>query len=159
MMLSASIARVKADKLPMTPHDQTICPECGAAQPGGLSCWERLGTILAWEYSDPDLQAEHFLTVASYSLQHPARFAAAAITGLRAALCDHLDHGLPVARILARTRAAYDGPQRVTKPAAERQPMLREWPMTVADVYANANPQGAAERVRAWAVSIRVAVG
>ncbi|HEU5099413.1 MAG TPA: DUF5946 family protein [Roseiflexaceae bacterium] len=45
------------------------CPECGAPRVNGLTCWEMLGTVIAWEYDDADLRAEHFLTVASYNLQ------------------------------------------------------------------------------------------
>ena len=61
------------------------CPECGAPRVGGLACWEQLGVLLAWEHDDPALQREHFLTVASYNLQHPARFTDDAIAGLREA--------------------------------------------------------------------------
>jgi hypothetical protein len=39
------------------------CPECGAPRVNGMTCWEMLGMLLAWEYDDPELQAEHFLTV------------------------------------------------------------------------------------------------
>ncbi len=54
------------------------CPECDAPIVNGMTCWEMLGAILAWEYHDPELMAEHFLTVASYNLQHPAQFTGAA---------------------------------------------------------------------------------
>ena len=50
-----------------------ICLECGTRRVDGLTCWEQLGAILAWEWQDPELQAVHFLTVASYTLQHPAQ--------------------------------------------------------------------------------------
>jgi hypothetical protein len=50
------------------------CAECGAPRVSGMTCWEMLGAIIAWEYHDPALLAEHFLTVASYNLQHPAQF-------------------------------------------------------------------------------------
>jgi len=43
----------------------------------------------------------------------------------------------------------------VLKPEHERQPMLRQWAMTIAEVYLPDQPQGAAERVRAWAAVIR----
>jgi hypothetical protein len=29
------------------------CPECGAAQVDGMTCWEQLGGLLAWEWQDP----------------------------------------------------------------------------------------------------------
>ena len=50
------------------------CPECGGPRVNGLTCWEQLGMIGVWEFQDPELMAEHFLTVASYNLQHPAQF-------------------------------------------------------------------------------------
>ncbi len=34
---------------------------------------EQLGAILTWEWQGPTLMAQHFLTVASYNMQHPAR--------------------------------------------------------------------------------------
>jgi hypothetical protein len=43
----------------------------------------------------------------------------------------------------------------VLKPEAERRPVLRQWSLTIADVYLPDQPQGAAERVKAWAASIR----
>ncbi|HEY0736847.1 MAG TPA: DUF5946 family protein [Herpetosiphonaceae bacterium] len=49
-------------------------PECGGSTVDGLTCWEQLGALIAWEYDDPELAAEHFLTVAAYNLQHPAQF-------------------------------------------------------------------------------------
>jgi len=33
--------------------------------------------------------------------------------------------------------------------------VLRDWGMTIADVYLPDQPQGAVERVRAWAATIR----
>src|SRR5450631_519239 len=103
------------------------CAECGAAPLGGMSCWEQLGVMLAWEYADPELQAEHFLTVACYNLQHPAQFTDAAIAGLRDAFIELLDHGLPVATIRRRAAAGAAGKQRVQLPATERHPVLRHW--------------------------------
>ncbi len=131
------------------------CAECGAPRVNGLSYWEMLGMLLAWEYDDPELQAEHFLTVASYNLQHPARFTEATLAGLRAAFIEHLDHGLGIAEIRRGVGKAAAGATRVLTPEAERQPLLRQWAMTIADVYLPDQPQGAAERVRAWAAVIR----
>jgi hypothetical protein len=130
------------------------CPECGAPRVAGLGCWQQLGVLLAWEQDDPALQREHFLTVASYNLQHPARFTDDAISGLRQALADHLDRGVPVAEIRRRASAATDGRTRVHREEPPLRPVLREWPMTIADVYLPDAPKGAAERVRAWARTI-----
>ena len=84
------------------------CPECGAPRSGGLGCWERLGAIIAWEADDPALQREHFLTVASYNLQHPAQYTDAAIAGLREVYVEHLDRGIPIAEIRRRVSAEID---------------------------------------------------
>lgn len=137
------------------PVQSTYCPECGAPNTDGLSCWEMLGALLAWEYGDPELRAEHFLTVACYNLQHPAQFTDAALDGLRAAFIEHLDRGMAVAEIRRRVGKVAGGTARVLKPESERRPVLREWPITIADVYLPDRPQGAAERVRAWAAAIR----
>jgi hypothetical protein len=65
-----------------------------------------LGGIIAWEYQDSELLGEHFLTVASYNLQHPAQFTDAALAGLRAVFIERLDHGLAIAEIRRRDGAA-----------------------------------------------------
>lgn len=131
------------------------CPECGAPAIDGMSCWEQLGALIAWEYNDPDLLAEHFLTVACYNLQHPAQFANSALAGLRTALIDRLDNHVSVAELRHRAGRAYAGAARVLKPAAERRPELRRWSMTIADVYLPDRPAGAAGRVRLWAAAVR----
>ncbi len=71
--------------------DIETCPECGARSVNGMNCWEQLGLLLAWEYDDPELQAEHFLTVAAYNLQHPAQFTDEA-----------LDYAQPLSTVLIR---------------------------------------------------------
>jgi len=135
------------------------CPECGAPPVAGLGCWEQLGALLGWEYDDPELQAEHFLTVASYNLQHPAQFTDEALLGMRAAFCDHLDRGVAVQELRRRAARQFEGKPRVLKKPAERRPVLRRWSMTIADVYTPDQPAGAAERVRAWAAAIRRELG
>ena len=120
----------------------------------GFSCWEQLGALLAWEWQDPALLAVHFLTVASYNLQHPAQFTDEALAGLRAAFREHLAQGVAVAELRRRVSSVTAGKTRVLKPEADRRPVLRPWPMTIADVYLPDQPQGAADRVRAWAAVI-----
>ena len=111
--------------------------------------------IIAQEYQDPDLLREHFLTVASYNLQHPAQFTEEAIAGLKISFIDHLDRGVPAEVLRRRAALAYEGKKRVLKDESERHPVLRRWRMTIADVYLPDRPQGAAERVRKWAATVR----
>lgn len=136
-------------------QERTTCPECGAPRVEGMTCREQLGAIGAWEFQDPDLMAEHFLTVASYNLQHPAQFTEEALAGLRAAFVKRLDQEIPVQALRRRMAQTYEGQKRVLKPEAERRPVLRRWKMTIADVYLPGQPQGAAERVRRWAAATR----
>ncbi len=136
------------------PAASGVCPECGAPTVDGLSCREQLDAIAAWEWQDPALLAQHFLTVASYNLQHPAQFTDAAIAGLRELFIAHLDQGMAVVEVRRRVGQQAAGSVTVLKPAAERRPVLRHWPMTIADVYRSGQPEGAADRVRAWAASI-----
>jgi hypothetical protein len=138
------------------PNDPAAtCPECGAPQVAGFTCWEQLGAVLAWEWQDPELQAVHFLTVAAYNLQHPAQFTDEALQALRAQFIAHLDRGVSVAEIRREVGRAAAGATRVLKPLAARHPVLRLWPLTVASVYLPDHPEGAAARVKAWAASIR----
>lgn len=135
--------------------DASTCPECGAPRVEGMGCWEQLGMVIAWEGDDPELLAEHFLTVATWNLQHPAQFTDAAIEGLRTAFVDRLDRGVPVAEIHARIGRASAGSTRVLRPEAERRTVPRAWSRTIADVCIPDRPQGAAGRVREWAAAVR----
>ncbi|MEZ4614794.1 MAG: DUF5946 family protein [Caldilineaceae bacterium] len=91
----------------------------------------------------PDLMAQHFLTVASYNLQHPAQFTAEALAGLRQQFIDYLDHGVPPHEIRRRVASMAEGKVKVHRPEAARRLVLRRWPMTIAAVYLP-NPSGAA---------------
>lgn len=131
------------------------CPECGGALVDGMTCWEQFGAILAWEWHDSALAAEHFLTVASYNLQHLAQFTQEALDGLRASLNEYLDEGVSVDTIRKRMGNKYEGKTRVLKPESEKRPVLRTWGLTVDHVYLPDQPQGAAGRVREWAQAIQ----
>jgi Family of unknown function (DUF5946) len=135
--------------------DPSTCPECGAPRVAGLTCWEQLGMVLAWEADDPELLAEHFLTVATYNLQHPAQFTDDALASLREVFADRLDRGISIQEIRRRVGRASAGSTRVLRPASERRPVARAWSRTIADVYLPDQPQGAAARVRAWAAAVR----
>lgn len=131
------------------------CPECGTLPADSLGCYEMLGVLIAWEAQDADLFGVHFLTVATYNLQHPAQFTDAALAGLRAVFAEYLDQGIGIAEVRRRVGRVAGGAARVRKPEVERVPVLRRWGMTIADVYAGGEPAGAAGRVRAWAAAAR----
>jgi hypothetical protein len=131
------------------------CRECGAPRVNVMTCWEILGALLAWEYDDPELQAEHFLKVASYNLQHPAQLTEAVLAGLQTVFIERLDHGLGITEIRRRLGKATAGATRVLRPESERQPVPRQWTMTIADLYLPDQSEGAVGRVRAWLATIR----
>ena len=83
------------------------------------------------------------------------RFTDAAIAGLRELFIAHLDQGMEVVEVRRRVARSTAGSVSVLKPEAERRPVLRHWSMTIADVYIPDQPEGAAERVKAWAATIR----
>jgi hypothetical protein len=131
-------------------QDVSSCPECGADQ-ATMTCVDRLGLLLAWEVDDEALRAVHFLTVASYNLQHPAAFTNDAIAGLRDALRGYLDGHLSIADIRRRAGSA----RRILRPGGPGAPSLRTWSMTIEAVATPDAAAGAADRVRAWAETIR----
>jgi hypothetical protein len=116
-----------------------------------MTCRERLELLLAWEADDEALRRQHFLTVASYNLQHPAAFTDEARAGLEDALVGYLDGLLTIADI--RRRAS--GAARVRRPADQVRLRRREWPMTIDAVATPGEPAHAATRVLSWAESIR----
>ncbi|HEX5499021.1 MAG TPA: DUF5946 family protein, partial [Thermomicrobiales bacterium] len=109
-------------------------PECGAAPVDGAGCREMLGLVCAWEVDDPELAAAHFLTVASYNLQHPAAITDEATSGLRAMLIDAIDCGVPAAELRRRAGRMFAGARRVRRVPVDRDPVLRCWEMTIADI-------------------------
>lgn len=133
----------------------TFCPECGAPKVEGLSCWEQLGAILALEWHDPALSVVHFLTVASYNLQHPAQFTDEALAGLCAVFIDYLDHDVPASVLRERMARSLGGKKKVLKDKTEQKVLPRSWRFTIADVYIPDHSEDAAERVQQWANYIR----
>lgn len=133
------------------------CPECGAPPASGMTCFEQLAAVLGWESVDPELAALHFYTVAAYNLQHPAPFTDEALEGLRITFREAIDEGLsgPEVRRRVDRRLALAGKKKVLKAEADRRPVRRTWQKSLADVYLPDRPQGAAERVRAWATAVR----
>jgi hypothetical protein len=72
----------------------TRCPGCGLTMPArsgaprprmgaSSACWALFGAVLAREFADPAYYRDvHFLTVATYAVQHPAKPSGAAAEAL-----------------------------------------------------------------------------
>ena len=141
---------------PGTPEAGQHCAECGASQ-RPLTCRARLELLLAWEADDPTLRELHFLTVASYNLQHPAVFTDQARLGLERAFAGYLEGRLSIARI-RRQAAAVNGATRVHRPQSDVHPVQRSWAITIDCVAVPGHAVEAPDRVRAWAESIHHAL-
>ena len=139
------------------------CPGCGALlniQDGPVhrymisspACWASFGTVLAGEYSNPDLLLTHRLSVDTYAVQHPGDGSPAAAQSV----------GLHLARLLIQLEAP-------SSPRETNKVMLgfgrykaflptlsapKAFSMTVADVVPYAATPKHAERVRAWALAV-----
>jgi hypothetical protein len=137
--------------------DSPRCVECGAPQ-SPITCRERLDLLLAWEANDPVLRGLHFLTVASFNLQHPAAFTDEARSGLERAFRGYVDGQLTIADI-RRKAAAVNGAVRVRRAPQDIRPRHRSWPTTIDSVAVPEEPDQAAARVRGWAQAIRVTLG
>jgi hypothetical protein len=131
------------------------CAECGGPLVDGKDCREQLASILGWESSDPELFTLHFYTVASFNLQHPAQFTDGALQELRSAFVEALDATTPIETLSRKMGAKFQGSKRVLRSAGNRHPVLKDWQVTGADVFASGLPDGAAYRVRRWASSVR----
>lgn len=135
-------------------EDRVRCQECSAAWRDGVDCDAMLGAVTSWEWQDDELAALHFLTVATFNLQHSSRFSDAALASLRQVYIEHIDNGLTVSAIRRIHRDLFAGSARVRSLGAERAVISRNWPKTIADVH-DSGPGGAAQRVLAWARSVR----
>jgi Family of unknown function (DUF5946) len=137
------------------------CAQCGAADSGGQTCRSRLDTLLSIELEfPPAFGAVHHLTVACYSLQHPAGYVGAALAMWRQMLAQSLDGLATTKGLLREARRRFEGPARVREKNAVPPPWWpTTWPLTTADALPRvgepATAQGHIDRVRRWAASIR----
>lgn len=133
------------------------CVECGAAEQDGLSCSEQFGYLLAWEHSVPNLYALHFWTVSNYMLQHPSHFTKEGYDLTKSLFCDAYDYNWETSYILQKNREVTTNKTfKIVNPIPflERARVLREWTMTVSDVYTEGE-NNAIENVKKWRDSIR----
>jgi hypothetical protein len=135
------------------------CVECGAKEQDGLSCSEQFGYLLVWEHNDPKLYDLHFWTVSNYMLQHPSHYTKEAYEHLKRLFCDAYDYNWDNSYILKRNReaaATTNKNVKIVNPTLflQRVRVLREWTITVNDVYA-AGEKDVIENVKKWREHIR----
>jgi hypothetical protein len=137
------------------------CSGCGAAQPEGASCRECFDALLAFEAERPAaFGAVHHLTVAAYSLQHPAGYRAEVLESWHALLADALDGRASVAELRQRMGRRFAGATRVRE-AGARPPAWwpPAWPLTVRAAFDPRVPLPSVEEYVAsaqkWAAAVR----
>jgi Family of unknown function (DUF5946) len=148
------------------PARRAPCPGCGLIlpdHPGGFhprmgassACWARFGKALAREFTDPAYYRDvHFLTVATYTVQHPPPPSGAAAETLALqliALQLATDGRVPLAqmrRIIARLAAS--PPRRVRW----LEPPRPNGTVTIEMVLRAASAEQHRTAVRGWATNV-----
>lgn len=142
------------------PAEISVCPGCGsrlAAVDGPIhaymtstpACWAAFNTVMAREYSDPDLMTVHRLSVDAWAVQHPGDGSRRAIqsVGLHLArLMVQIDQGLEGRA--ANTAMLGFAARKVTLPEL---PARERYAVTVAEVAGAVKPQDHRAAVRRWA--------
>lgn len=136
-----------------------FCIECGAKEEDGLSCSEQFGYLLAWEQNDPNLYALHFWTVSNYMLQHKSHFTKEGYELTKELFCDAYEYNWETPFILKKSRELISTKYKDIKiinpiPFLERERILKQWTITVSDVYSGGE-KNAIENVLKWRISLR----
>ena len=139
--------------------DTNTCAQCGASLEDGTTCQGFFDQLLALEFENREAFVEHHLTVACYSLQHPAGYAATTIDAWYRLLRRSLVDGTPPSALRKVMSEKFEGETRVREGGIHAPVWWpRRWSVIVRDVVAlEERPATAAahlERVRRWAWSI-----
>jgi hypothetical protein len=132
------------------------CIECGARETDELSCYEMFGFPLVWEHNDPKLYALHFWMVSCYMIQHPSNYTEEGYKYMVKLFTEAYDNNWDTAYILKRNQELVKNIDRVTShiPNKERVRTLREWPMTIEDIYLGGEEK-AIENIIKWKEKIQ----
>lgn len=132
------------------------CMECGARETHGFSCYELFGFPLVWEHNDPKLYALHFWLVSCYMIQHPSNYTAEGYKHLVKLFIEAYDNNWYSAYILKKNREIVKSLGKITSsiPNAERHRELRQWPMTIEDIYLGGEDNAIAN-INKWKDEIR----
>ncbi|OZB92322.1 DUF5946 family protein [Paenibacillus sp. XY044] len=111
------------------------CDKCNAELPLGNTCESILNEFLALEFSDPGYGKVHFLTVASYMVQHQG-YSDEMYAWVQSALRKHLEEGYPT-ELIRQDMARGPGSTKGIRRPLDAQPLPKiSWTMTIADVAA-----------------------
>ena len=127
-----------------------ICPECGAE-----NCQARFDEFLVLEFTDADYGAVHYLTVATYMLQHSSKLTKEGWLHMRWLLKEFLVENKSPAFIRKQNKDLVDSGKRKFKIASkDGRPVISKttWTKTILDVQVD-NAQVYCDDVTVWARS------
>lgn len=131
------------------------CAGCGTGA-GPLvpstACAERALVVAEREFSDPAHFAVHRITVAAYTLQHPASSTEHAVAVHLAALRGAVDRGLEAEELGRHVRWASDALRRT--PSGPLVPPVHRGALTIVDVVGASGAAGHCALVRRWAAEV-----
>lgn len=131
------------------------CPGCGTGDGPPVpsaACAERALVVAEREFSDPAYFAVHRITVAAYTLQHPASSSGHAVAVHLAALRGAVERGLEGDALGRHVRWASDALRR--RPTGPLVPPARRGALTIVDVVAARDAAGHCALVRRWAAQV-----
>ncbi|MBW0115118.1 DUF5946 family protein [Pseudonocardia abyssalis] len=134
------------------------CPGCGTGDGPPVpsaACAERALVVAEREFSDPAYFAVHRITVAAYTLQHPASSSGHAVAVHLAALRGAVEQGLDADALGRHVRWASDALRR--RPTGPLVPPARRGALTIVDVVAARDAGEHCTLVRRWAAQVREA--
>nr|WP_145159338.1 DUF5946 family protein [Paenibacillus terrae] len=111
------------------------CVLCNADLPQGITCESIFNEFLALEFNDPSYGRVHFLTVASYMVQHQG-YSDEMYAWIQSALQKHLEEGYAT-ELIRQDMAKGPGSTKGIRRPLDAQPLPKiYWTMTIADVAA-----------------------
>ena len=128
------------------------CPECGAA---GSACETRFNEFLALEFTETGFGAVHYLTVATYMLQHSSNLSREDWLQMRELLREFLLENKPPTFIRKQNKDFVDsGKRRFKIKSKDALPVIHKntWTKTILDVLFD-DSDSYCNGVNEWALS------
>lgn len=111
------------------------CEKCSAHLPMGNTCQSIFNEFMALEFTDPSYGQVHFLTVASYMVQHEG-YSDEMYVWVQTALRKHLEEGYAT-ELIRQDMARGPGSTKGIRRPVNASPLPKvAWTMTIADVAA-----------------------
>lgn len=132
------------------------CPECGAVLGEYAKCEELFHRALIIEWEVPGAGEAHHLLVGTYMLQHPSGLTEEGRAAYRELISSIVDEEMSAPETRERIRGRFDQDKRgwTFKTKHRARPVLREWPLTIADAITGPGEE-LPERVWRWARAAR----